>query len=202
MQSIVLDIIDKLGYFGVLLLIFAENLFPPIPSEVILSFSGFVTTVTQLKVWVMVVFATLGSLLGAYVLYVAGRLLSPARMTQLLGGKMTKRLGFEQQDVDAARQKFLKKGSISVLLCRCVPIVRSLISIPAGMAQMPFLKFTLYTTAGSAVWNTVLISLGALAGENRNAIIHYFSAFQNSTKILLLVAAVVALLLLWRKKRK
>ena len=158
MHQVVVEWIGAFGYWGVFALIAVENIFPPIPSEVILTFAGFCTATTALHAPGVVAAATLGSLAGALVLYGVGRLLQPRRLDALLAGPVGRALHMEKQDVE--------KGAASVFYCRCVPIVRSLISIPAGMACMRLVPFFLYTAAGSTVWNILLVGLGAAAGQS------------------------------------
>lgn len=123
------------------------------------------TTYTSLHVWGVILSATIGSVLGAIILYGIGRLLSVDLLAKILDGKIGKILRFKKEDVFKACDWFNSKGKKTVLLCRCVPIVRSLISIPAGMAKMKFGIFLVLTTIGSFVWNIVLVYLGAAAGE-------------------------------------
>ena len=134
MHQVVVEWIGAFGYWGVFALIAVENIFPPIPSEVILTFAGFCTATTALRAPGVVAAATLGSLAGALVLYGVGRLLQPRRLDALLAGPVGRALHMEKQDVEKAAAWFAQKGAASVFYCRCVPIVRSLISIPAGMA--------------------------------------------------------------------
>lgn len=200
MQDWITGLMNSFGYLGVGLLIFLENIFPPIPSEIILPFGGFMTTQSNLQVPLVVVAATVGSVAGALVLYAVGSILNEERLERWLNGRIGKILRFKPDDVHKARVWFLKKGSISVLLCRCVPIVRSLISIPAGMAKMKLPKFILFTTIGSAVWNTVLVSLGALMGESWDKIADYVGAYSHVV-VWLIVLAVVVLLAVWLVRR-
>ena len=165
MQEWIIQTMEQFGYLGIFLLITIENLFPPIPSEIILTFGGFMTTYTSLHVWGVILSATIGSVLGAIILYGIGRLLSVDLLAKILDGKIGKILRFKKEDVFKACDWFNSKGKKTVLLCRCVPIVRSLISIPAGMAKMKFGIFLVLTTIGSFVWNIVLVYLGAAAGE-------------------------------------
>lgn len=166
MHQVVVEWIGAFGYWGVFALIAVENIFPPIPSEVILTFAGFCTATTALRAPGVVAAATLGSLAGALVLYGVGRLLQPRRLDALLAGPVGRALHMEKQDVEKAAAWFAQKGAASVFYCRCVPIVRSLISIPAGMAGMRLVLFFLYTAAGSTVWNILLVGLGAAAGQS------------------------------------
>ena len=157
---------EQYGYPGLFFLIFLENVFPPIPSEVILPFGGFLTIHTSLHIPGVVFFATLGSLAGAVVLYGVGALLNRERLTKLVEGKVGKILRLKWEDIAKADAWFRSKGRITVFFCRCVPVVRSLISIPAGMSRMKFSLFFLYTTAGTLIWNILLVSLGAFMGES------------------------------------
>lgn len=157
---------EQYGYPGLFFLIFLENMFPPIPSEVILPFGGFLTIHTSLHIPGVVFFATLGSLAGAVVLYGVGALLNRERLTKLVEGKVGKILRLKGEDIAKADAWFRSKGRITVFFCRCVPVVRSLISIPAGMSRMKFSLFFLYTTAGTLIWNILLVSLGAFMGES------------------------------------
>ena len=166
MKSLILSVMEQYGYPGLFFLIFLENVFPPIPSEVILPFGGFLTIHTSLHIPGVVFFATLGSLAGAVVLYGVGALLNRERLTRLVEGKVGKILRLKGEDIAKADAWFQSKGRITVFFCRCVPVVRSLISIPAGMSRMKFSLFFLYTTAGTLIWNILLVSLGAFMGES------------------------------------
>lgn len=196
---------NQFGYLGIALLIAIENIFPPIPSEIILTFGGFMTTTeANLTVPGVILASTIGAVVGAVILYGIGRLLSADRIAKILDGKLGKLLGFKKDDVYKAYDWFSKKGKISVLLCRCVPIVRSLISVPAGMAKMDFGIFLLLTTVGSLVWNTVLVNLGVVAGESWEKIVAGMDIYQTIT---IVVLGVIGLILVYfyirfRKKNK
>lgn len=166
MEHVIIRLVDRFGYWGVLLLIAVENLFPPIPSEVILTFGGFLTTYTALRPAGVVLAATGGSGAGALALYGVGRLLAPERLEALLRGRAGRLLRLEADDVAKASAWFAARGAPSVFYCRCVPILRSLISIPAGMAGMRLAPFLALTTAGSTLWNILLVGAGALAGQS------------------------------------
>ena len=203
MQEIILNVMEQFGYLGVFLLITIENIFPPIPSEVVLLFGGFMTTYTQLNVVVMIIAATLGSLVGAIVLYYIGKILNKERLKKIVSGKIGKILRIKMEDIDKADEWFDKKGNKTVFFCRFIPIVRSLISIPAGMSEMPMLKFLIYTIAGSAIWNTVLIVIGNKVGENWVNILNIFEQYSNITLIVLVVIFVVGVsIFYWNKTRK
>ena len=201
MEQFIVNVMEDFGYPGMALLIAVENLFPPIPSEVILTFGGFLTTRTALDVWWVVAWATLGAVAGALALYGVGRALGGQRMNALLAGPWGKRLGFDAEAAARAAGWFEKKGAKTVLFCRCVPILRSLISIPAGMARMNLVWFLLYTTAGSLVWNAALVHLGAAAGDSWALLARRFSDGSGMVRWMLAAAAVVLLLRRLTKKK-
>ena len=202
MEAFILSMMNQFGYIGVFLLIAIENIFPPIPSEVILLFGGFMTTYSELNVVLMIVFATLGSLLGAIVLYYIGKILNKERLKKIVSGKIGKILRLKNSDIDKADEWFDTKGNKTVFFCRFIPIVRSLISIPAGMSEMPMGKFLLYTTVGSLIWNTVLIVIGLIVGENWQSILNIFDTYSNIVLILLIIIFVVGVYLFYHAKNK
>ena len=202
MQEFIISLMGQFGYFGVFFLIALENVFPPIPSEVILLFGGFMTTYTSLNIALMVVAATLGSLLGAIVLYYIGKILNKERLKKIVSGKVGKVLRLKEKDIDMADHWFDTKGNKTVFFCRFIPIVRSLISIQAGMSEMPMAKFLLYTTVGSAIWNTVLIVIGNRVGENWESILGVFDQYSHIVLILLILIFVLFIVWFYTKKQK
>ena len=179
MQQFILEFIGEYGSFAVFLLILIENLFPPIPSEVILTFGGFMTTCTRMTAAEVIAASTLGSLAGAVFLYFAGYLIPDSLFKKLLSGPVGRTLKFRPEDVELAKGWFLKKGQKAVFFCRLVPIVRSLISIPAGLSGMAFGPFLLYTAAGSLIWNTVLVFAGRIAGNSWEAVSGAMGAYSD-----------------------
>lgn len=202
MQEFMLSIINQFGYLGVFLLIAIENIFPPIPSEVVLLFSGFMTTYTELNVVIMIIAATLGSLIGAIVLYFVGKILNKERLKKIVSGKVGKILRLKNEDIEKADKWFDTKGNKTVFFCRFIPIVRSLISIPAGMSEMPMLKFLIYTIAGSTIWNTVLIIIGNKVGENWVNILNIFEQYSHITLIVLILIFIIGCTIFYMKKSK
>ncbi len=189
MQELIISLMEQYGYAGIFFLIALENIFPPIPSEVILTFGGFLTTYTSLGVPGVVAAATLGSLAGAIVLYGAGMLLSPERLKRFASGRGGSLLGLRPEDVEKADAWFQKTGTKAVFFCRCVPVVRSLISIPAGMSRMKLPRFFLYTAAGSLIWNILLVSLGAFVGESWGYIAYLAGEYSHVMLIVLGISA-------------
>lgn len=201
MQEFIIQMMNQFGYFGVFFLIALENIFPPIPSEVILLFGGFMTTYTKLNVIGVVIASTLGSLLGAIVLYYIGKILNKERLKKIIHGKIGKVLRLKASDIDKADHWFDTKGNKTVFFCRFIPIVRSLISIPAGMSEMPMGKFLIYTTVGTMIWNTVLTVLGNKVGENWEDILLIFENYSHIAAIVLVIIFVVGIYYFYHKKQ-
>jgi membrane protein DedA with SNARE-associated domain len=175
--SWVTDVVESLGYIGLFLMIALENVFPPIPSEIVLPLAGFLTG--QGRMWFpgAVVAATLGSLAGALILYYAGYYFGEERVRWLVR-KYGKWAMLSEADIDKADDWFDKHDREAVLIGRVFPIVRSLISIPAGIRHMRLGKFLIYTAIGSAVWNTTLIGIGWILGDNWEVVEEYVGYLQ------------------------
>ncbi|WP_370327395.1 DedA family protein [Euzebya sp.] len=157
----ILDVIEALGPIGVAAMVALENVFPPIPSELVLPFAGFVIGQEGSTPWTMVLASTLGAVAGAVVLYELGRWAGLERTRHWLV-----RLPLvEANEVDGSIDWFRRHGTGSVLVGRCVPVVRSLVSLPAGAAGMHRGQFLALTTVGSAVWNTIWVWAGYLLGS-------------------------------------
>lgn len=199
MDHWILDVMSRYGYLGLALLIMAENLFPPIPSEIILTFGGFMTTYTRMHIPGTVLSATVGSVGGALILYQAGRFLSPDRLDTLLSGRLGRILHLKKADIQKAADWFDSRGNYTVFFCRFIPIVRSLISIPAGMADMALGRFLWMTVAGSFLWNLILICAGAAAGTSWQKAVQYFGSYTQAAKIVLGVGALVGGVVLVRR---
>lgn len=200
MQEIILSIMGKYGYIGVFLLIMIENVFPPIPSEVILLFGGFMTTYTKLNIVGMIIASTLGSIFGAIILYYIGKIFNKDRLKKLISGKLGKILRLKVNDIDNADSWFDNKGNKTVFFCRFIPLIRSLISIPAGMSEMSMVKFLLYTLFGSLIWNTVLIIVGSVVGENWTKIVGILDTYSHIVVIILFIIVVIGIYFFYRKR--
>ena len=200
METIITDIMNSYGYLGIFFLIMIENVFPPIPSELILTFGGFMVISSNMTIVGVIIAATLGSVVGALILYFIGKILNKERLIKIVTSKYGKLLRVKPKDIESADKWFDTKGNITVLFCRFVPIVRSLISIPAGMSEMPMFKFLLYTTIGSAVWNTALVCVGAFAGDKKDAILAFID---NASHIILIVLIILIIgFIIWFYYRK
>ena len=186
------SVIEALGGFGAALLIALESFFPPIPSELILPLAGFTASKGPLGLVEVILWCTAGSLAGAWALYAVGALLGRKRTHRLLDRLPLVKL----EDVEKAEDWFGKHAKSSVFFGRMVPVVRSLVSIPAGMTKMAPVLFTLLTAGGSLLWNGGLILAGYLLGENWQAVRPYVGGFSN----LILVAAGI-MVTVWAVKR-
>jgi membrane protein DedA with SNARE-associated domain len=165
-----LDLVNSLGPVGVGLAILLETIIPPIPSEAVLGLAGVLIRSGDMNVVPVVLCATAGSLLGAIFFYYLGRTLGPKRSHAFLD-----RLPLvETEDVDRTFEWFEKHGRSAVFFGRMVPIVRSFVSVPAGVVRMPFGQFLLYTAGGSLIWNSILIGLGVAAGDFIQNNLKYF----------------------------
>ena len=201
MQEIIINIMENFGYIGIFLLIMIENIFPPIPSEVILLFGGFMTSVSELTVIGVIISSTLGSLLGAIILYYVGKIFNKERLTKIVAGRIGKILHLNGYDIDKANSWFNEKGLKTVFFCRFIPVLRSLISIPAGMNEMKMSKFLIYTIIGSIIWNTVLSLLGYAFGSKWESILKIFDTYSSLVTIILVLIFIGGLLYLFTKKK-
>ncbi len=189
------DVIQSFGYAGVALLMLAENLFPPIPSEVILPLTGFLVEQGSLVFILALIGATAGSLAGALLIYGLGR----------WGGRELilhhrRVLRIEEADLDRADGWFDRYGGAVVLFGRMVPGVRSLVSIPAGLAEMPLGRFVVLSALGSGAWNALLIAGGWLLGENWSRVAGVVGSVSNVILAMLAIAAVILGVWWWRRR--
>ncbi len=199
MESWIAGIMEDWGYFGVFFLIMLENLFPPIPSEVILTFGGFMTTKSDLSILGVVVASTLGSVVGAVILYGIGLLLDVENLEKIVD-KYGRILRLTKKDIHKADSWFDNYGFWTVFFCRFIPLIRSLISIPAGMSNMKFWLFLLLTTLGTLIWNAVLVNVGAAVGDSWETIVHYMDIYSNIAYVVIAVVFFVFVFLFLKKK--
>ncbi|MBB5324329.1 membrane protein DedA with SNARE-associated domain [Anoxybacillus tepidamans] len=200
MENWIIEIIEKFGYIGILLLIALENIFPPIPSEVILTLGGFMTTTTNLTVIGVITFSTIGSVVGAIILYGIGLLIDVNRMGKIVD-KWGHILKITRKDIDNANAWFSKYGVWTVFFCRFIPLIRSLISIPAGMSRMNFGLFLLLTTLGTLIWNATLVKIGAVVGESWESIVYYMDIYSNVVYISLALLLILFIVMFMKRKR-
>jgi membrane protein DedA with SNARE-associated domain len=184
----VLNLMEILGEVGVGLAVLLETFLPPIPSEAVLPIAGFLAYEGRMNFGIAWAAATAGALLGAWIWYVIGAALGRDRTRRLVGSVPL--LDFE--DFDKAETFFRRWGGVAVLLGRCVPLVRSFVSIPAGIERMPFLNFTAYTVIGSGVWNAIWIGLGYAFGPAIKPALEQWSGILSNAVLIIL-----ALMLGW-----
>ena len=200
------DVINQFGYFGVALLVIIENVFPPIPSEIVLPFAGFVaqqgTGVAQSDTTVigMMIAATVGSVVGALILYFVSAAIGPDRLRAFVE-KFGKWFGVKPADLVRAEAWFDRRSFVAVLVGRCVPLIRSIVSIPAGFRRMKLTNFILLTAIGSAVWNIALIGAGAVLKDQWDRVGDYVGVFQ-WVVILAIVVFVVRFVISLVKRRR
>ena len=181
MEQWITHFMEQYGYWGIAFLIFLENVFPPIPSEIILTFGGFMTTKSDLSFIGVTITSTIGSVVGAIVYRFVNRY-----------GKF---LRVKTKDIDRTIQWFDKYGYWTIFFCRFVPLLRSLISIPAGLTRMNLPLFMLFTTIGTLIWNIVLIYLGQAVGGNWHAIVYYMDIY---SRIIYIVLIILAIFIIWK----
>jgi membrane protein DedA with SNARE-associated domain len=195
------DVINQFGYFGVALLVVIENVFPPIPSEIVLPFAGFVAqqgasavnatadaAQSDTTVIGMMIAATVGSVVGALILYFVSAAIGPERLRGFVE-RFGKWFGVKSSDLVRAEEWFDRRSVAAVLVGRCVPLIRSIVSIPAGFRRMKLTSFVVLTAIGSAVWNIALIGAGAVLGDQWEQVGEYVGVFQ-----WLVIVAVLVLL--------
>lgn len=200
MESWITSVMEQFGYFGIALLILLENVFPPIPSEVILTFGGFMTTKSDLTVLGVVVASTIGSVGGAVILYWIGRILNIERIERIIE-KWGKYLRLTKEDVRKADAWFDKYGPWTVFFCRFIPLIRSLISVPAGMSGMNQWLFLVLTTIGTLIWNLVLVLVGAKVGDNWHQIVNYMDVYSHFMYAVIAIGIIVFIIWFIRKKK-
>ncbi|RBP63955.1 membrane protein DedA with SNARE-associated domain [Brevibacterium sanguinis] len=191
-------VMETLGPIGVGFLVFLDNIFPPIPSELVLPLAGFTASRGEMSLLLAIVFATIGSLTGALLLWALGRWIGLERISRIA-------LKVPLVDVDDITKTvawFDRHGGKAVFFGRMIPIFRSLISIPAGMRDMPLVRFVLLTTAGSTIWNTIFVVAGFWLGENWAIVESYAGVFQKLVIVAVLVFIVVWVVLKVRKHRR
>ena len=172
MTEIITTIIQDFGYIGICFLLILENLFPPIPSELILAFSGFISKPLNLNILLIIISSTLGSLIGAIILYYFG--------TKL-----------KKLNIESSMKYFKEKGTISILICRFIPIERSLISKPAGIYKTNKSIFIILTTIGSLIWNSIIVLLGNMLGDNYSNIESIISTYKYVLIIILILYIII-----------
>jgi membrane protein DedA with SNARE-associated domain len=168
------DLMTSLGYWGIGLLMFLENLFPPIPSELIMPLAGFTVSQGRMNFGLAVLAGTVGTMVGTFAWYYLGRIVNYQRLESWVN-RYGKWMGVTVQEIDRVNNWFNKYGNKAVFFGRMVPGIRTLISLPAGMNKMPIASFTLYSTLGTLIWTLALTAAGFLLGDNYAMIEQYLA---------------------------
>ena len=192
----ILTIMAKFGYFGIVFAMFAENIFPPIPSEVIMPAAGFAASKGDLNLIIVILAGTLGATLGALPLYYLGSLFDKERL-MTFAEKYGKYVFIKPNDISATNDWFDNHGKKAVFFGRMVPGIRSFISIPAGMNKMSLLPFLTLTALGSSIWTTVLTLAGYYLGENYQVVETTLAPYSQILSVL-----VVAIIIGWFIKHR
>jgi membrane protein DedA with SNARE-associated domain len=204
MQEWITNTMNSLGYLGIGLLMFLENLFPPIPSELIMPLAGYTATFpnTQIQVIPAIAAGVIGTILGAIPWYYAGLLLGQQRL-QLLASRYGKWIGISGEDIEKSTNWFQKHGTKAVLFGRLVPGIRTLISIPAGISKMPVVPFFIYSTIGTIGWVTLLTYAGYFLGKNYKLVEDYIDVITKVVVfgVLLAIAAFIGYRLSKRSRK-
>lgn len=194
------DVIEQLGYVGVALLVVLENVFPPIPSEIVLPFAGFVAQRGSDSVVLMILAATIGSVIGALIMYWIAAVIGDDRL-HAFTRKFGKWVQIREADLIRAEEWFDRHAVGAVLVGRCVPLIRSVVSIPAGFRRMKLIPYIAYTFLGSLVWNIALVGAGALLGENWERVGEVVATYQ-WVIIVAIVAGMARLVYMFFRRRQ
>ncbi len=195
MMSWLVESIGAMGYPGIFLLMAMESSIIPIPSEIVMPPAGYLAQAGQMNIWIAILCGTFGSLFGAYVNYFAARYLG--RPLILKYGRF---VWISEEKFMRVETFFLKHGEISTFIGRLLPVVRHLISLPAGLASMNHLKFSLYTLLGAGIWVTILTWMGYFIGHNQELILHY--SHQALYGVIAVSAALIAIYIKVQGKRE
>ncbi|WP_386683205.1 DedA family protein [Loktanella sp. R86503] len=195
MFDFITNLIDTMGAFGVGVVMFLENVFPPIPSELVMPLAGFNAAQGSVSLLAVFVWGTVGTVLGAWLWYEAGRRVGLERLQQFIG-KYGIWLTLSQDDVQNAIDWFDRHDKAATFFGRMIPGVRTMISVPAGLAHMSMTRFMIYTTAGSALWNMALIAAGYLLQSQYDRVVDYLNPITN------LILAAIAITYLYRVARQ
>jgi len=198
MKEWVIETMSSLGYWGIGWLMFLENLFPPIPSELIMPLAGFTAAQGKMQLLPAIAAGVIGTVLGAFPWYYLGKIVSEERIKGW-ADRYGKWLGISGADIDKSNRWFDRQGKKAVLLCRMVPGVRTLISLPAGINAMPMIPFLLYSTIGTILWVTFLTMTGYFLGNNYELVDKYLEPVSKIVAVTLVIALIIWII---RKRTK
>lgn len=194
MEQWITDFMTQYGYVGIFILVFLEYIIHPFPSEIVLTFAGFMTTQSNLSIVIVCILAVVGAVLGALVLYGIGAWIGEERIYRLIH-KHGKYIGIKTKDLDKTITWLNKYGNWAIFIGRFIPIVRTLISLPAGITKMNIPLFIVLTAIGTGMWNILLIVLGMTLGSHWHKIIEFAGIY---SKLFIIIIAIIVLYVLYR----
>jgi membrane protein DedA with SNARE-associated domain len=201
LSEFIQEVIEALSYPGITIVMFAENIFPPIPSEVVMPFAGFLVADDKLNFFGIVTAGTLGAVLGAIAIYYIG-MWADEPLIRAFIRRYGKFFMLAEEDIDRALAFFERYGEIIIFTGRLIPIIRSLISLPAGMKRMPMGRFLLFTTLGTAIWTTLLSVAGVILGENWEDVLAIVDQYEKITLAALVLGVAVFIYTKLRDRRR
>ncbi|MCO6218767.1 DedA family protein [Staphylococcus epidermidis] len=201
MEQIITDFISKWGYTAIFILILLENLLPVVPSEIILTFAGLLSVKSHLSIWTLLIIATIASFIGLLILYYICRLISEEKLYRFVDrhGKWMK---LKSKDLKRANDWFKKYGAWAVFLCRFVPVLRVLITIPAGINRMNVIQFTTLSLIGTTIWNFALILLGRLLSDSFDALMNGIHTYSRIMYVIIIIAFIYFVIRYLMKRRR
>lgn len=198
MEQIVTNFISTWGYTAIAILILLENILPFIPSEIILTFAGLMSVKSELSLPLLFAISTIASLIGLLVLYYISRLLSETHLYKFVD-KYGKWIKLKGNDIERANDWFKKYGAIAVFVCRFIPVLRVLITIPAGINRMNVALFTILSLIGTTIWNFILIYLGKVLSGSWDTLMNGLHTYSYVMYVIILIAAICVLYKLFKK---
>ena len=201
MEQIITDFISKWGYTAIFILILLENVLPVVPSEIILTFAGLLSVKSHLSIWTLLIIATIASFIGLLILYYICRLISEEKLYRFVDrhGKWMK---LKSKDLKRANDWFKKYGAWAVFLCRFVPVLRVLITIPAGINRMNVIQFTTLSLIGTTIWNFALILLGRLLSDSFDALMNGIHTYSRIMYVIIIIAVIYPAIRYLMKRRR
>lgn len=201
MEQIITDFISKWGYTAIFILILLENVLPVVPSEIILTFAGLLSVKSHLSILTLLIIATIASFIGLLILYYICRLISEEKLYRFVDrhGKWMK---LKSKDLKRANDWFKKYGAWAVFLCRFVPVLRVLITIPAGINRMNVIQFTTLSLIGTTIWNFALILLGRLLSDSFDALMNGIHTYSRIMYVIIIIAFIYFVIRYLMKRRR
>lgn len=198
MEQILTDFISTWGYAAITILILLENILPFIPSEIILTFAGLMSVKSDLSIPLLFTISTIASLVGLLVLYYISRLVSEARLYRFVD-KYGKWIKLKGKDVARANDWFKKYGAIAVFICRFIPVLRVLITIPAGINRMNVIVFAILSLIGTTIWNFALIYLGKMLSGSWDVLMNGLHTYSYIMYVIIVLAVIFIIYRLFKK---